>query len=77
MGQERKEFRLEKSKVSNGINSMRGPEIGLLLITHYSRILRYIEPQFVHVMVDGKIVMSGDQTLADKLEEKGYDWVKS
>ncbi len=63
--------------VSNGINSMVGPEIGLLLITHYSRILKYIKPQFVHVMVDGKIVVSGDQTLAHKLEEKGYDWVKS
>mgnify|MGYP001565998941 CR=1 FL=1 len=50
---------------------------GILLITHYNRILKYIEPQFVHVMVEGKVVMSGDKKLAHDIEEKGYDWVKA
>ena len=50
---------------------------GILLITHYNRILKYIEPQFVHVMVEGKVVMSGDKKLAHDIEEKGYDWVRA
>ncbi len=62
--------------VSNGVNTLRGPDLGILLITHYQRLLDYIVPDYVHVMVDGKIVMSGDKSLALELEAKGYDWVK-
>ena len=62
--------------VSGGVNKLRGPEIGILLITHYQRLLDYIVPDYVHVMVEGRIVMSGDKDLALQLEEKGYDWVK-
>jgi Fe-S cluster assembly ATP-binding protein len=50
--------------------------MGVLLITHYHRILNYIKPQFVHVMTDGKIAMSGGEELAAQLEEKGYTWLK-
>jgi len=62
--------------VSEGVNSLRGPGLGILLITHYQRLLDYIVPDFVHVMWDGKIVKSGDKSLALELEAKGYDWVK-
>jgi len=62
--------------VSGGVNKLRGPGVGILLITHYQRLLDYIVPDYVHVMVDGRIVMSGDKDLALQLEEKGYDWVK-
>jgi len=62
--------------VSDGVNALRGPDRGLLVITHYQRLLDYIVPDFVHVMVDGRIVMSGDKTLALKLEAQGYDWVE-
>jgi Fe-S cluster assembly ATP-binding protein len=62
--------------VSQGVNAMRSPERGLLVITHYQRLLDYIVPDVVHVMVDGRIVMSGDKTLAHKLEANGYDWVE-
>lgn len=62
--------------VSKGVNAMRGPDFSAILITHYQRILRYIEPDYVHVMLDGRIVTSGDKALADKLESKGYDWVR-
>jgi len=55
---------------------MRGPEFGALVITHYQRILRYIEPDFVHVMMDGRIVRSGGKELAELLEEKGYEWLR-
>ncbi len=58
--------------VSQGINSVRGKEIGILLITHYQRILKYIKTNFVHILVDGKIVKSGDFKLAEEIEEKGY-----
>jgi len=61
--------------VAKGVNNFRSKDNGLLLITHYQRLLEYIVPDFVHVMMDGKIVMSGDYTLAKKLEEKGYDWI--
>ena len=61
--------------VSHGVNTLRGPDIGILLITHYQRLLDYIVPDFVHVMVDGKIVLSGGKELALELEAKGYDWV--
>lgn len=62
--------------VAEGINALRGPERGILLITHYQRILNYVKPDFVHVMMDGKIVLSGGDQLAHELEAKGYDWVK-
>ena len=61
--------------VSEGVNALRGPERGLLVITHYQRLLDYIVPDVVHVMVEGRIVMSGDKSLALKLEAQGYDWV--
>lgn len=63
--------------VANGINLMRGPNIGILIITHYQRLLDYIIPDKVHVMYNGKIVKSGRKDLAKELEVKGYDWVKS
>ncbi|MCH8329698.1 MAG: Fe-S cluster assembly ATPase SufC [Nanoarchaeota archaeon] len=61
--------------VANGINSMKGPDLGILLITHYQRILNYITPDKVHIMIDGKIVKSGDKKLALEVEERGYGWV--
>jgi len=60
--------------VAKGINKLIGPNLGILLITHYQRMLNYIKPDFVHVLVDGKIVQSGGDKLALKLEELGYDW---
>ena len=62
--------------VAQGVNSMRSPARGFLVITHYQRLLDYIVPDHVHVMSDGRIVRSGDKSLALELEEKGYDWVK-
>lgn len=62
--------------VSHGVNSLRSEERGFLVITHYQRLLNYIVPDFVHVLVGGKIVESGNKELALKLEEHGYDWVK-
>lgn len=62
--------------VAEGVNKMRGPDIGILVITHYQRLLNYIVPDVVHVMYDGKIVKSGPKELALELEAKGYDWVK-
>ncbi|MDF1738375.1 MAG: Fe-S cluster assembly ATPase SufC [Verrucomicrobiales bacterium] len=61
--------------VAQGVNSMRSPERGFLVITHYQRLLDYIVPDVVHVMHDGKIVKTGGKDLALELEEKGYDWV--
>jgi len=63
--------------VSNGVNALRGPEVGILLITHYQRLLDYIVPDYVHVMVDGRIVHSGGKELALELEARGYDWIKN
>lgn len=63
--------------VAEGVNLMRGPEFGALVITHYQRLLDYIVPDKVHVMYDGRIVKSGDKELAKELESKGYDWVKN
>jgi Fe-S cluster assembly ATP-binding protein len=63
--------------VSKGVNTIRGPRIGILLITHYQRILNYIIPDFVHVMSSGQIVRSGGKELAHELESKGYDWLKT
>jgi Fe-S cluster assembly ATP-binding protein len=62
--------------VARGVNEMRGPEFSAVVITHYQRILRYIEPDRVHVMLDGRLVTSGGKELAEDLEEKGYDWVR-
>lgn len=62
--------------VAEGVNAMRGPELGVLLITHYQRLLNYIIPDRVHVMFDGHIVRSGGPELAEKLEAEGYDWAK-
>ncbi|CAI8268354.1 MAG: Vegetative protein 296 [Opitutia bacterium UBA7350] len=62
--------------VSEGVNLMRGPDRGFLVITHYQRLLDYIVPDVVHVMFDGRIVHSGPAELAQELESKGYDWVK-
>ena len=62
--------------VASGVNSLRGPNLGVLLITHYQRLLNYIVPDFVHVMVQGRIVRSGGKELALELEEKGYDWIR-
>ena len=63
--------------VADGVNTMRGPKLGVLLITHYQRLLDYIVPDHVHVMYDGRIVKTGDKSLALELEAKGYDWVKN
>jgi Fe-S cluster assembly ATP-binding protein len=62
--------------VANGVNKLRGPKLGVLLITHYQRLLNYIVPDFVHVMSAGKMVLSGGKELALELESKGYDWLK-
>ena len=62
--------------VADGVNTLRTGPLGIMLITHYQRLLDYIVPDFVHVMYDGRLVKSGDKTLALELEAKGYDWVK-
>ena len=62
--------------VSEGVNALKGPDMGVIVITHYQRILNYIQPDFVHIMFDGRIVESGGQELSLLLEEQGYDWVR-
>jgi Fe-S cluster assembly ATP-binding protein len=62
--------------VAEGVNALIGPRMGALVITHYQRLLNYIKPHFVHIMLDGQIVESGGADLALHLEEKGYDWVR-
>jgi Fe-S cluster assembly ATP-binding protein len=62
-------------QVSEGVNALRSPERSFLVVTHYQRLLDYIVPDFVHVLADGRIVESGDKTLAHKLEEHGYAWL--
>jgi len=62
--------------VANGVNALRHPERAIVLVTHYQRLLDYIEPDFVHVLSKGRIVRSGDKTLAHELEAKGYEWVQ-
>jgi Fe-S cluster assembly ATP-binding protein len=62
--------------VSKGVNEMRGEEFGCLIITHYQRLLNYITPDFIHVMMNGRIVKSGGPELAQRLEAEGYDWIK-
>lgn len=62
--------------VAEGVNALAGSELGVLVITHYQRLLNYIKPHFVHIMLDGRIVESGGPDLALHLEEQGYDWVR-
>ena len=62
--------------VAQGVNALRSPDRAIVLVTHYQRLLDYIEPDFVHVLSNGRIIRSGDKTLALELEEKGYDWVR-
>lgn len=63
--------------VANGVNKLKNKDNAVVVITHYQRLLDYIVPDFVHVLADGKIVKTGDKTLALELEEKGYDWIKA
>jgi Fe-S cluster assembly ATP-binding protein len=62
--------------VAGGVNGLRGPERAMIVITHYQRLLNYIVPDVVHVLVDGRIVRSGDKQLALELEQKGYNWIE-
>lgn len=62
--------------VADGVNKLKGPGMGALVITHYQRILNYIKPEYVHIMLQGRIVESGGPELAEKLEESGYDWIR-
>ena len=63
--------------VANGVNKLRSKKNAVMVITHYQRLLNYVEPDFVHVLYNGKIVKSGDKNLALELEAKGYDWIKA
>jgi Fe-S cluster assembly ATP-binding protein len=63
--------------VAAGVNKLRSPDRSIVMVTHYQRLLDYIEPDFVHVLADGKVLKSGDKSLALELEERGYDWVKA
>ncbi|HET9878577.1 MAG TPA: Fe-S cluster assembly ATPase SufC [Candidatus Limnocylindria bacterium] len=62
--------------VAEGINASLSPEMGVLMITHYQRMLNYVKPEFVHVLLDGRVVMSGGEELSRQLEANGYDWVR-
>ena len=62
--------------VSDGVNALRGEDLGVLVITHYQRVLNYIKPDFVHIMLEGRIAESGGPELALKLEEQGYEWLR-
>lgn len=62
--------------ISHGVNAMRSPERAIILVTHYQRLLDYIEPDFIHVLANGRIVKSGDKSLALELEKKGYSWLE-
>ncbi len=62
--------------VADGVNELRGPEMGTLIITHYTRILNYVRPDFVHIMLDGRIVREGGPELADQLESEGYEGIR-
>ncbi len=61
--------------VADGVNSLRGPERAIIIVTHYQRLLGYVVPDYVHVMFEGRIIRSGDKSLALELEEKGYGWI--
>ena len=62
--------------VADGVNSLRDKERSIILVTHYQRLLTYIVPNFVHILLDGKIVSSGGPELAEKVESNGYDWLR-
>lgn len=62
--------------ISQGVNTMRSPERAIILVTHYQRLLNYIEPDFIHVLANGRIIKSGDKSLALELEDKGYSWLE-
>lgn len=62
--------------ISHGVNAMRSPERSIILVTHYQRLLDYIEPDFIHVLANGRIIKSGDKSLALELERKGYSWLE-
>lgn len=62
--------------ISQGVNAMRSPERSIILVTHYQRLLDYIEPDFIHVLANGRIITSGDKSLALELEKKGYSWLE-
>ncbi|HYM51912.1 MAG TPA: Fe-S cluster assembly ATPase SufC [Candidatus Dormibacteraeota bacterium] len=62
--------------VADGINATLSPDMGVLMITHYQRMLNYVKPQFVHVLLDGRVVLSGGEELSHQLEANGYDWVR-
>jgi len=62
--------------ISQGINALRSPDRSIILVTHYQRLLNYIEPDFIHVLANGSIIKSGDKSLALELEDKGYSWLK-
>ena len=62
--------------VAGGVNQLKSSENATIVITHYQRLLDYIVPDFVHILYEGKIAMTGDKTLALKLEQEGYDWLK-
>ncbi|MHB1981277.1 MAG: Fe-S cluster assembly ATPase SufC [Sulfobacillus sp.] len=63
--------------VANGVNTLLGENMGVMIITHYERILRYVRPHFVHILLGGKVAVSGGPELADELEARGYDWIKT
>ena len=63
--------------IANGINNYKSNDRGFLVITHYQRLLKYIKPDIVHVLIDGQIVKTGEKELAIELEEKGYGWLAS
>jgi Fe-S cluster assembly ATP-binding protein len=62
--------------ISQGVNAMRSPDRAIILVTHYQRLLNYIQPDFIHVLANGRIIKSGDKSLALQLEEKGYSWLE-
>jgi Fe-S cluster assembly ATP-binding protein len=62
--------------VSDGVNKLHNSDNAIVLVTHYQRILNYINPDYVHVLVDGRIVLSGGPELAQELEARGYEWVR-
>ena len=62
--------------VAEGVNQLAGPQLGVLVITHYQRLLNYIKPHFVHILLHGQIVESGGPEMAETLEARGYDWIR-
>ena len=63
--------------IANGINTMRASNRAIILVTHYQRLLNYVEPDYIHVLAEGQIIKSGDKTLAHVLEDKGYSWLET